>query len=67
MSYKKVIFREAARDPIHKYTKMLFNTVSVAIEKAVSVAGLLLLTEAVVTDIEEKDNSQKTAQDFELE
>jgi chaperonin GroEL len=43
------------------------KVVRVALENAVSVAGLLLLTEAVMTDVEEKDNNQKTTQDFEME
>lgn len=42
------------------------KVVRVALENAVSVAGLLLLTEAVMTDVEEKDNGKMPAGDFDM-
>jgi chaperonin GroEL len=42
------------------------KVVRVALENAVSVAGLLLLTEAVMTDVEEKENGRMPAGDFDM-
>lgn len=43
------------------------KVVRVALENAVSVAGLLLLTEAMMTEAEESENGRETAPDYSME
>jgi len=69
MTYKQVLFQSAAREKVVRGATQLANAVRITLgpkSNAVSVASILLLTEATMTEIEEPKAAAAAAPEMEL-